>query len=434
MKLFRKWRIENLFLFSAMFLVSVLTLPGSACADISQTIEAGDQALAIKDYAAAEKAFAEAVAMEPDNFRTLKSLAEIKVALKKYAEADPLIDRLLAMEVTNGKKVVVTLEGEPEPLEAELVDETVVLKEVGENNMRNYLSPVSPDPVPHYRFFFFKEGVMELVPKHRATFKYAGIPRSAREEVLALQGEVKMHLIGASQSRGPVEMVPLKGGCFQMGSQNGHSDEQPVHEVCVSPFKMDKYETTQREFQMKMEINPSRFKGADLPVESVTWMEAAEFCKKSGKRLPTEAEWEYAMRGGTATEYHWGEEFDPAKGNFCDSSCALNVQEGTTVSDGFPFTAPVGSFPPNAFNLYDMAGNVNEWVQDWMEENYYRKSPKQDPKGPMRSGEILRGATNYKVFRGGSWENRPADLRSAHRKGIWVDYRIEGLGFRCAAD
>jgi len=425
------WREKNTRLF---FIFAVLIFwPVQVFGDISKSISAGDQAFAKKEYAVAEKIYSQILETDPENFRVIKSLAEVKIGRKKFKEADTLLDRILAMDVAKGKKVLVTLEGESEPLEAELVDETVILKEDSKNNMRNYLTPVLSEPVPHYRFFFLKSGKMELVPKHRAQFKYIGVPIAVREQVAQLQSQVKMQLIQSSDSAGPVEMVSLEGGCFEMGSKQGEPDEQPVKEVCVSPFKMDKFEVTQREFQLKMGTNMSLFKGADLPVESVTWIEADQFCTKSNKRLPTEAEWEYAARAGNATEYYWGDEFDPQKANFCDKTCNSNVKD-KTVSDGFPTTAPVGSFPANAFGLHDMAGNVNEWVSDWMEEKYYMLSPRQNPTGPVRTHRVMRGGTNTKVFRGGSWSNAASELRSANRKALWVDYRIEDLGFRCASD
>lgn len=433
MAVIRNWRVPCAHLYSIGYMTIILFFPVQAFGDIAKAIKVGDQALAKKDYSIAEKVFSQALETNPDNFRVMKSLVETKVALKKYKEANELIDRILAMKVSTGKKVLVTLQGEAELLEAELVDETVVLKESGRNNMRNYLNPVVSEPVPHYRFFFFKTGKMELVPKNRVQFKYMGLPLAVREQVLELQGEVKMQLIQASGSTGPSETVLLQGGCFQMGSGQGEPDERPVHEVCIAPFKMDKFEVSQKEFQLKMGSNSSRFKGADLPVESVTWIEADEFCMESGKRLPTEAEWEYAARGGSVSEYSWGNEIDSKKANYCDQSCSLNVRDEAN-SDGFPFTAPVGSFPPNPFGLHDMAGNVSEWVADWMEEKYYIVSPKKNPKGPVRSERVMRGGTNNKVFRGGSWETGGSELRSANRKALWVDYRIEGVGFRCAGD
>jgi formylglycine-generating enzyme required for sulfatase activity len=420
-------------LYVAGFFLVMLCWPVQAIGDISKSIAAGDQAMAIKDHLVAEKIYTEVLQTDLENFRVMKSLAEVKIVLKKFQEAETLLGQILAMEVSNGKKVLVTLEGETEPLEAELVDETVILKEDSKNNMRNYLTPVLPEPVPHYRLFFFKTGKMELVPKRRAKIQYKGVPRHVQLEVTEMQGQVKMKLIESGGSKGPEEMVALDGGCFKMGTDKGEPDERPVHEVCVSAFKMDKYEVTQREFQLKMGTNMSLYKGADLPVESVTWIEADQYCMKSNKRLPTEAEWEYAARAGSSTEYTWGDEFDTGKANYCDKTCAGNLKD-MTASDGFPVTAPVGSFPANAFGLHDMAGNVYEWVADWMEEKYYLLSPKNNPKGPVRAERVMRGGTNTKVFRGGSWSNAAPELRSANRKALWVDYRIEDLGFRCAAD
>jgi formylglycine-generating enzyme required for sulfatase activity len=162
-------------------------------------------------------------------------------------------------------------------------------------------------------------------------------------------------------------------------------------------------------------------------------MEANHYCHNSGKRLPTEAEWEYAARAGTLTEYYWGDEFDPTKANFCDSSCDFNVRDAN--SDGFQHTSPVGSFPPNPWGLHDMAGNVNEWTNDWFVERYYLLGPKDNPKGPIRhDATIIKGAVNEKIIRGGTWGNGPYELRSAGRKSIWTDYRIESLGFRCVSD
>jgi formylglycine-generating enzyme required for sulfatase activity len=427
------WRARCAHLCTAGFLAVFLLWPVQAFSGIAETLASGDRAFADKDFSAAEKFYSQALEADPENFRIMRSLAETKVGLEKFSEANGLIDKLLAMKVSNGRQVLVTLEGDTEALEAELVDETVILKEAGKNNMRNYLSPASSEPVPHYRFFFLKSGKMELIPKHRATFKYVGVPRPVRQEVLEMQGKVKIQLIQSAGSRGPSPMVKIDAGCFQMGSNKGAQDEQPVHEVCVSAFKMDAYEVTQSEFQQQMNTNSSRIKGADLPVDSATWVEADIYCTKVGKRLPTEAEWEYAARAGSTTAYSWGDAFDPQKANYCDQSCSANVRDANN-SDGFPFTAPVGSFPANPLGLHDMEGNVSEWVADWMEANYYILSAKQDPKGPIRSERVMRGGTNNKIFRGGSWTNSAFDLRSANRKSLWVDYRIDSIGFRCAAD
>ena len=233
-----------------------------------------------------------------------------------------------------------------------------------------------------------------------------------------------------------VEMVPVEGGCFKMGSDKNGPMEKPVHEVCVSSFKIEKYEVTQKFFQSVMKTNPSRFVSANLPVESVTWQEANKYCNKTGKRLPTEAEWEFAARGGTTSEYYWGEKFDSSRGNFCDNNCDMNVRVAG-ASDGYKYTAPVGKFPPNPLGIYDMSGNVAEWVADWMDagKNYYIASPKDNPLGPDRkNAPDFDGGANEKIFRGGSWGGGMETLRSAWRKALFRGYRFENLGFRCAKD
>ncbi|MDP7556428.1 MAG: SUMF1/EgtB/PvdO family nonheme iron enzyme [Nitrospinaceae bacterium] len=402
-------------------------------AGVPESLAEGDQARMMGDYPAAEKAYTEALAKEPGNYRILRSLVEVKFFQKKYKEAKPLAEKVLALEVTLQKKVNVFMPGESEPLEAELVDETVVAPDSGKNNMKNYLDPKAKGQIPHYRLFFLKSGKMKLIPKSQVRIVPIGVPRLDHERVKEIYAKIQVKLIDAAGSAKAVEMLPVEGGCFKMGSDKGAHNERPAHEVCVSSFKMDKYEVTQKSFQAVIGTNPSRFVAADLPVESVTWQEATKYCKKEGKRLPTEAEWEFAARGGAATEYYWGDAFDPSKGNFCDASCFVNVKN-SGASDGYQYTAPVGKFPPNPFGLHDMNGNVAEWVNDWHQTNYYNNSKKDNPKGPRPDAEVTIGATNDKILRGGSWKSGPDTLRSAWRKSFWTDYRKDGLGFRCVAD
>lgn len=200
--------------------------------------------------------------------------------------------------------------------------------------------------------------------------------------------------------------------------------EGPEHEVWVDAFYMDKYEVTQIEFEKVMGKNPSKYKGDNLPVERVLWNEAQEYCEKVGKRLPTEAEWEKAAKGGGNTLYTWGNEVVSGMANFCDVNCKAYFR-AEQFDDGFKGTAPVGSYPPNGYGLHDMAGNVWEWVSDWLDKNYYKNAPRKNPKGPPKGMK--------KVLRGGSWGNNASAMRSSTRS--WAhNNRVSRRGFRCALD
>ena len=200
-------------------------------------------------------------------------------------------------------------------------------------------------------------------------------------------------------------------------------DETPAHSVKLNGFFIDRHEVTQAGYEKIMGKNPSDFEGPTLPVESVTWSEAREYCERMGKRLPTEAEWEWAARGGNRSIFPWGDEAKSRKANFCDQTCGKRWKEDQ-FDDGHRHTAPVGSFPANGYGLFDMAGNVYEWVEDWYAEDYYRKSPRDNPKGP--------GKGNKKVIRGGSWINYSVGVRPADRTEAKPTTRLNFVGFRCA--
>ena len=200
-------------------------------------------------------------------------------------------------------------------------------------------------------------------------------------------------------------------------------DEEPLHSVKLSSYYLDIHEVTQKDYQRLMKKNPSKFKGSNLPVESVTWYGAMEYCKKTGKRLPTEAEWEWAARGGNQLTFAWGNEAKSHRANFCDRSCDKRWKE-KQFEDGYSHTAPVGSFPTNDFGLYDMAGNVYEWVLDWYDKDYYQKKPYDNPKGPEKG--------NLKVIRGGSWINYSVGVRPSDRTEAKPSKKINFVGFRCA--
>ena len=168
---------------------------------------------------------------------------------------------------------------------------------------------------------------------------------------------------------------------------------------------------------------------AKHPVVSVSWEDACAYCRWAGKRLPTEAEFEYAMRAGTNTTYWWGDG-DPGSrrvANIGDESLKRQYSDWphsimTGYDDGYVRTAPVGSFDTNPFGLHDMTGNVWEWTADWYDKNY----PARNPTGPS-SGED-------RVLRGGSWGNGPVNVRSALRGRHLPSRRDDDIGFRCAQD
>lgn len=224
--------------------------------------------------------------------------------------------------------------------------------------------------------------------------------------------------------------VPIPAGETTMGSLDGNADERPLHRVRIShAFEMGKFEVTQSQWDAVMRnphsrpnagegadaMNPSRFKGPTRPVENVPWKYIQEFLAKLNQRdpkhtyrLPSEAEWEYAAKAGidkpTAAE-------DLPSTAWCESNSGGE-------------THPVGQKKPNGWGLYDMFGNVQEWVQDWYAPDYYASSPPADPQGP--------GAGSYRVYRGGGWLSNAKYCRAAFRA---FDFPVAGhdsVGFRLA--
>ena len=206
------------------------------------------------------------------------------------------------------------------------------------------------------------------------------------------------------------------------------ANESPQHEVTISPgapgFYMGVYEVTQGQYEQVMGKNPSNFKGPQNPVDTVSWDDAVEFCKKlsakTGKtvQLPTEAQWEYACRAGAKTPFNTGETISTDQANYNGNYTYGNGAKGEYRQK----TTPVGSFKPNAFGLYDMHGNVWQWCADWYDEKYYGNSPKADPTGPADG--------QFRVLRGGSWISYPRSCRSAYRHYYYPVNRDYYLGFR----
>ncbi len=245
-----------------------------------------------------------------------------------------------------------------------------------------------------------------------------------------------------------LEMVAIPGGTFLMGTEDeeierlvkkfnwdGFRSERPQHRVTVSSFYMGRYPITQSQWKaiaatakidIDLETNPSNFKGDELPVESVNWYQATEFCKRLSRetkqeyRLPSEAEWEYACRAGTTTPFYFGETITGELANYNASYTYAEEAKGEYREE----TTPVGQFPPNAFGLYDMHGNVWEWCADTWHDNY---------DGAPRDGSvwIKNGNDNRSPLRGGSWYDDPNDCRSAYRNyNSRRDNSNVNIGFR----
>ena len=260
----------------------------------------------------------------------------------------------------------------------------------------------------------------------------------------------------------PASAVIVPGGRFTMGGGE-RLEENPPHIVVLNPFAIDPYEVTVERFSkfitaakyrteaekwgwsgvfdiQKQDWKPtngatwkevggpgSKPSALDDPVTHVSWNDAVAFCAYEKGRLPTEAEWEYAARGGKeGLIFPWGNELRPG------GKPAANWWQGVfptkvTKEDGFVSRAPVGRFKPNGYGLYDMIGNVWEWNADWFDAGYYGRSPVENPKGP--------GSGKDRVMRGGSWmcsENFCRNFRNAARSFAAPDSGLDNLGFRCA--
>jgi formylglycine-generating enzyme required for sulfatase activity/tRNA A-37 threonylcarbamoyl transferase component Bud32 len=233
-----------------------------------------------------------------------------------------------------------------------------------------------------------------------------------------------------------IEMVSIPSGNCSIGSpkDEGDSDEKPQHKVNLAPFYLGKFPVTQAQWmavaalpkiQTFLNPEPARFKGANRPVENVSWYEAVEFCdrlsQKTGKnyRLPSETQWEYACRGGTITPFHFGETITSELANYNGTSSYAEAPKGLYRFQ----TTDVGSFKPNAFGLYDLHGNVWEWCADSWHNNY---------NGAPTDGSIWEsgGDRSLKLLRGGSWNDHPPNCRSACRLRYQPDCKASIVGFR----
>jgi formylglycine-generating enzyme required for sulfatase activity len=232
-----------------------------------------------------------------------------------------------------------------------------------------------------------------------------------------------------------IELVSIPAGSFMMGSDHSQEDseegdERPVHRVTFKhTFYMGKYEVTQAQYRAVMGKNPSGSLGDNLPVERVMWPEAVEFTRRLNARhdgytyrLPSEAEWEYACRAGTTTDFAFGRSLSSLQANFDGSQPFGGAPKGINRSE----TTPVGSFAPNAWGLYDMHGNVMEWCLDAYHDSY-------DGAPSDGSPWLTDGSTGWRVLRGGSWFDSANELRSPSRERLAPIICDESIGFRVVA-
>ncbi|MBD3182766.1 SUMF1/EgtB/PvdO family nonheme iron enzyme [Candidatus Poribacteria bacterium] len=273
--------------------------------------------------------------------------------------------------------------------------------------------------------------------------------------VALIYSNTKKDLPGEIIGKDNAPMVLIPAGEFQMGTNDGLDKEKPAHTVYLDAFYMDRYEVTNGQYRRFVQETGHRepigmgvirgkyqdelklwlyeeFSGDDQPVVCISWEDAKAYAEWAGKRLPTEAEWEKASRGGLIGKiYPWGDDWPPpaGSGNFAGESDKKVYPRFVSIpnyNDGYAHTAPKGSFKPNAYGLYDMAGNVREWCADWYDREYYTKSPKQNPKGPD-SGLV-------RVTRGSWFDNSaPRYLRNTYRRFCAPTASgFKELGFRCA--
>jgi formylglycine-generating enzyme len=246
------------------------------------------------------------------------------------------------------------------------------------------------------------------------------LPTSSQESSIGIESQG--HVIGE-------EMVQIPAGEFILGSDQGGFNEKPAHVANLGTYWIDRYEVTYQQYMEFVEATghrqpgpPSRYarklealRGLHQPVSYVSWSDANEYCRWKGKRLPTEKEWEKAIRGTDGRTWPWGEGLPGHPANFAGEA------------DGFLVTAPVGSFPldQSVFGVFDGAGNVMEWTDDWYVEDLYSQE-----KTVSNVGE--HPLSTYKTMRGSGYTSQGVDLRITNRSFMVPEFRDETIGFRCA--
>ncbi len=261
-----------------------------------------------------------------------------------------------------------------------------------------------------------------------------------------LLGAPSFAAVARQQTVTGMEFVRIQPGEFLMGCSTGDDEcddnEKQAHRVEITKaFEIGKYEVTQAQWQSVMGTNPSRFRGSDRPVEQVSWNAVQQFLEELNAqqdgyryRLPTEAEWEFAARAGTTGAYagpldDLGWYGNNSGGIYLNADALWRTDESTygrRLSDNGNQTHPVGQKQPNRWGLFDMHGNVWEWVQDWYGADYYREGPPSDPAGPPTG--------QHRVQRGGAWFDGAWNTRVSSRLTLEPNGRSINIGFRCVRE
>jgi formylglycine-generating enzyme required for sulfatase activity len=262
---------------------------------------------------------------------------------------------------------------------------------------------------------------------HLKTFTFEVVTTNDKGSIINKRNHSANYFVEDLGNGVMLEMVEIPAGTFYMGSpenEKGRSyTESPQHQVNVPSFFIGKYPLTQAQYQAIMGNNPAYFNGNNRPVECVSWDDGVAFCQKlsqkTGKnyKLPSEAQWEYACRAGTTTPFYFGESITPYLVNYDGNYAYAAAPKGQYRKQ----TTDVGTFPPNAFGLYDMHGNVWEWCEDDWQKNYID--------API-NGNALIDQSICKLMRGGSWDHLPVFCRSAYRSSYNLDSYYFNIGFR----
>ncbi len=289
----------------------------------------------------------------------------------------------------------------------------------------------------------FAQEVAGTFPSSLQVFEFKTPTVNRRGEIIKQDTKLAQYFSENLGNNVTLEMVAIPGGKFLMGSPEDeaerYDDESPQHEVTVPPFFMGKYPVTQAQWRTvaalpqvnrELDPDPSHFKGDNLPVETISWYEAVEFCDRISKhteqnyRLPSEAEWEYACRAGTTTPFNFGETITADLASYNAELTYADEPKGKSANQ----TTPVGNFVLNSFGLYDMHGNVWEWCADhWYDK--YEGAPI-DGSAWIKPQKENDNDNQKRLLRGGSWYYGPWDCRSASRIHFDPDFRYYAFGFR----